>query len=232
MFRQSMRAVLVAVLACGGLVAAGVVPAAAARAAAPARHGDHAVAEGRPADQHGDGGRDRVGEAVDVYFDITDETLAIAGADGSFSGIDVTVPASALPGRHYISAVSRATGQGAQDIFTVRTSWAQYRYSGKHTGANPYENVLSRATVAGIDLDWAFNTGAITLSSSPAVGPGGRVFVGSENQNVYALDAATGAKLWSFATQGPSSPHHGGRRGRVHRVRRRQRVRAGCSDGG
>jgi outer membrane protein assembly factor BamB len=29
---------------------------------------------------------------------------------------------------------------------------------------------------------------------------GGVVYVGSEDGNVYALSAATGAKLWSFAT--------------------------------
>jgi outer membrane protein assembly factor BamB len=35
--------------------------------------------------------------------------------------------------------------------------------------------------------------------SSPAVA-NGVVYVGSLNHNVYALDARTGAKLWSYAT--------------------------------
>src|SRR5580693_1265143 len=155
MFRQSMRTVLVAVLASGGLVAAGMVPAAAAPAASAAGPAITLSPKAGPPTSTVtvSGTGFGAGEAVDVYFDTTDETLAIARPDGSFSGVAIGVPASAPPGTHYISAVSRATDQGAQDTFTVRANWAQYRYSGKHTGANPYENVLSPATVPGIDLD-------------------------------------------------------------------------------
>src|SRR5207248_10758243 len=44
-------------------------------------------------------------EAVDVYIDTTDVALALADASGSFSDIKVTIPASAVPGTHWISAV-------------------------------------------------------------------------------------------------------------------------------
>ena len=37
------------------------------------------------------------------------------------------------------------------------------------------------------------------MDSSPAVA-NGVVYVGSDDGNVYALNAATGAKLWSYAT--------------------------------
>jgi len=37
------------------------------------------------------------------------------------------------------------------------------------------------------------------FESSPAV-VGGVVYVGSDDKNVYALDAANGAKIWSFTT--------------------------------
>jgi outer membrane protein assembly factor BamB len=37
------------------------------------------------------------------------------------------------------------------------------------------------------------------VDASPAVA-NGVVYVGSEDENVYALNASTGAKLWSFAT--------------------------------
>ncbi len=149
MFRQSMRAVLVAVLAWDGLVAAGVAMAGpAVGQAGPAITLSPKV--GPPTSTVTVSGAGfGAGEVVDIYFDTTDETLAVAGADGSFSGIDVAVPGSALPGKHYISAVSRATGQGAQDTFTVRTAWAQYRYSGKHTGANPTRTCCPRPPCRG-----------------------------------------------------------------------------------
>jgi outer membrane protein assembly factor BamB len=41
---------------------------------------------------------------------------------------------------------------------------------------------------------WSFATGNL-VRSSPAV-----VYIGSWDDNVYALNASTGAKLWSFAT--------------------------------
>ena len=37
------------------------------------------------------------------------------------------------------------------------------------------------------------------MESSPAVA-NGVVYVGSDDGNVYALNASTGAKLWSYAT--------------------------------
>ncbi len=42
------------------------------------------------------------------------------------------------------------------------------------------------------------------MESSPAVA-NGVVYVGSLNQNVYALNAKTGAKLWSYKTGGQVS---------------------------
>jgi outer membrane protein assembly factor BamB len=80
----------------------------------------------------------------------------------------------------------------------VNTNWAQFRYSVKHKGANPVENVLSASNVAGIDEDWSFTTGS-TVTSSPAVA-NGVAYVGSGDNNVYALNGSTGVKLWSIAT--------------------------------
>jgi outer membrane protein assembly factor BamB len=66
---------------------------------------------------------------------------------------------------------------------------------------NPYEMVLGVNNVGGLGLKWK-NPIARYLnedSSSPAV-VNGVVYIGSEDDNVYALNASTGAKLWSFAT--------------------------------
>jgi outer membrane protein assembly factor BamB len=47
---------------------------------------------------------------------------------------------------------------------------------------------------------WYYTTRDIVFSS-PAVA-GGVAYVGSLDGNVYALDAATGHKLWSYTTGG------------------------------
>ena len=137
-------------------------------------------------------------ERVDLYFDTTDLALAETGAAGSFGPVSITVPGSAVPGTHTVSAEGRQSGAFAQASFTVNTNWTQFRYSALHKGANPVENVLSPANVSAIDRDWSFTTGG-SVSSSPAV-VNGVVYVGSDDTNLYAVNAATGAQLWSFAT--------------------------------
>jgi len=71
---------------------------------------------------------------------------------------------------------------------------------------NPYETVLGVNNVETLGLKWRFDTGDPSTEqlSSPAV-VSGVVYVGSNDNNVYALNANTGAKLWSFATGGPVS---------------------------
>lgn len=55
-------------------------------------------------------------------------------------------------------------------------------------------------------VKWAFKTDGWVLSS-PAIA-GGLVYFGSDDKNLYALDASTGAEKWKFSTNGPvrSSP--------------------------
>jgi outer membrane protein assembly factor BamB len=47
---------------------------------------------------------------------------------------------------------------------------------------------------------WRFKTQAEVKSSAAIVG--GRVFIGSSDSNVYALDLRTGGKVWAYKTQG------------------------------
>ena len=136
--------------------------------------------------------------AIDIYFDTTDETLAFANGSGAFSKIPIPVPASALPGNHYVTAVQRSNGKGAQAVFLVQTNWSEFGFTSKNKRSNPYENVLNLSTVGLMDLDWSFTTGN-SVYSAPAV-VNGVVYAGSYDGNVYALNASTGAKLWSFAT--------------------------------
>ena len=57
-----------------------------------------------------------------------------------------------------------------------------------------------------LTLLWTFKTGA-AVRSSPAVS-GGRVFFGSDDMSVHAIDLAKGTRIWDFKTEGAieSSP--------------------------
>ena len=134
-------------------------------------------------------------EAVDIYFDRTDEARAVANASGAFSGIAISAPRSATPGKHWVSAVQRLAHIGAQVPFLVNTNWDQFHFAANHIGVNPYENVLSPTTVPSMTLDWRFAAdGQVGLSAAEA---NGIVYVPGVFQ-LSALRADTGAVLWQY----------------------------------
>ncbi len=134
-------------------------------------------------------------EAVDIYFDTTDEEFAVTGSNGAFSPTPIAVPASALPGTHYITAIGRRTGDAAQRPFIVRTNWLKYGEGNHNQEANLYENVLNPGTVSGLDLLWNVTTGN-QISASPAIFDG-TLYISSTDGNLYAVNASTGAKVWT-----------------------------------
>jgi len=80
-------------------------------------------------------------------------------------------------------------------------SWSMFHHDLNHTGYS-----TSNAPTTNHIL-WNSTTDNV-VESSPAVADG-RVYVGSDDSNVYCLDASTGAKLWNYTTGSPvysSSP--------------------------
>lgn len=150
-------------------------------------------------------------EAVDVYFDTSDAVLAVSSPTGGFT-IHVTVPASAQPGAHWVSAVGRSDGLAAQTKFTVATDWPQFGgLDARGQRTNQYENTLTPSSVSGLDQQWQFQA-AYAIYSSPAV-VGGVVYFGDANfspddGNLYAVSAVTGKLKWKVAvgSQVLSSP--------------------------
>lgn len=146
------------------------------------------------------------GAFVDIYFDTQDRCLVRAGRDGSFN-CRFSVPGSAKPGYHWISAVVRGTAIGGQTRFNVNTNWVQFGFSAKHNGYNPYENVIDVANVGSLGVAWVNHTG-VDFRSSPAV-VNGVLYVGSLFD--YALDAYSagdGHRIWRRSLSGAafSSP--------------------------
>src|SRR5690349_12913576 len=75
----------------------------------------------------------------------------------------------------------------------VYSQWAQFHRSNMRR-FNPCETVLSVNNVGSLGLKWGYATGS-RVQSSPAV-VNGVVYFGSEDNNVYALKAGSGALLW------------------------------------
>ena len=78
--------------------------------------------------------------------------------------------------------------------------WPMFHYDTDHTG---YTTSTAPSTNK---IQWVYGLGT-SFESSPAVS-GGVVYIGSDDGNVYAINATTGLKIWNYQTGGPvvSSP--------------------------
>ena len=81
--------------------------------------------------------------------------------------------------------------------------WPMYGFNLQRTGENPFESVLTPATVGGLHQLWSFDLGAVTIMQPVvAVGvtvngvPKDLVYMGAEHGDLYAIDVATGAMVW------------------------------------
>jgi outer membrane protein assembly factor BamB len=87
--------------------------------------------------------------------------------------------------------VSVAWGQ--QPAGTCFNNWSEFHRTNMERW-NPCEKVLGVNNVGNLSLKWSYTTNLDITSVAVA---NGVVYVGA-NQNVYALKASTGAKLWSY----------------------------------
>ena len=84
--------------------------------------------------------------------------------------------------------------------------WTQFHRNNMQRW-NPYETVLGVINAGTLALKWSYVTGNPNPGnnegrwSSPAV-VNGVMYIGSDDDRVYALNAATGVKLWSYTTGG------------------------------
>ena len=87
--------------------------------------------------------------------------------------------------------------------------WPTYGHDDANTRSQPQERSLPPAVAASLSPSWVFSTAAqgdTGVFNSTPVESGGCVFVGSSTGRLYALDARTGALVWSHqvpvATEG------------------------------
>jgi PKD repeat protein len=125
-------------------------------------------------------------------------TIAVANVTVvSPTKLTCTLDLATAPAQKYDVRVTTAGGtgllRGGFTVFTVPP--AMFRADHYRTGAYPD---------TGADIPnstrWTFMTGISALSSSPCVSDG-VVYVGSYDGNIYAIDAANGAKKWNVTTE-------------------------------
>jgi PQQ-like domain len=108
-----------------------------------------------------------------------------------------------LPLRRCVLALGVAVLSLVAPSAALSADWPEFHFAPDRSGFNPSETTLGRGNVAELSLSWR-----TTISAAPLTTPvvaAGRVYVGSNNGSVYALNAATGAILWRGAT-GASIP--------------------------
>src|SRR5437868_10090291 len=104
-------------------------------------------------------------EAIDIYFDTTDEMLVVSTPTGAIARHNLSVPSAALPGVHWVTAIGRRDGNAAQRAFTVSTNWAEHGFDQRGRRNNPYENAIGISNVGTLDVAWQYLTGGAVLSS-------------------------------------------------------------------
>jgi uncharacterized repeat protein (TIGR01451 family) len=90
-----------------------------------------------------------------------------------------------------------AGGQTTNTLPGTGATWEQFHGDNMQRW-NPRETELGVNNVGSLARKWTYATGAF-VESSPAV-VSGVVYIGSDDGNLYALNASTGQKLWSFST--------------------------------
>jgi len=78
--------------------------------------------------------------------------------------------------------------------------WPQFQFDPAHTGYNPYEVIIGPQNVNNLVLAWKYHPPNNSVGSSPSIANGVLYFGTDLGAYVYALDAETGAKLWSAST--------------------------------
>ena len=107
----------------------------------------------------------------------------------------------------------------ASAFLRARTNWAKFHRNDRNNGYDPYEKVLSPATVSGLTKAWSYLTGGDIDFSSPAV-VNGVVYVGSDYGRVYAVQGfhrrqAVELLDWERRQLLPGGDERGGVRGLV-----------------
>ncbi|PVX24059.1 MAG: hypothetical protein CW691_08730, partial [Candidatus Bathyarchaeum sp.] len=95
-----------------------------------------------------------------------------------------------IPG--YIQEMTMDRYETLDEVWAIGSdSWEMWRNDSKNSGSG-------QAGPTELNLRWSFTTGA-GVGSTPVIVEG-RVYVGSQDKNIYCIDARDGSLLWKFMT--------------------------------
>lgn len=101
---------------------------------------------------------------------------------------------SVLPMNTLAGAVDFQCASVFSELRSTVDSWPMFHHDLSHSGYSTATAPTTNHTA------WTYATGGYVLSSPAAVD--GMVYVGSEDNNVYCLNASSGAVVWNYATGG------------------------------
>ena len=81
-------------------------------------------------------------------------------------------------------------------------NWLMYRRTYDGWGYSPLDQITPR-NVANLEPVWSFSTGVVQGHEAPPIVNDGTMFVTTPQNQVFALDAATGDLLWRYARELP-----------------------------
>jgi outer membrane protein assembly factor BamB len=111
------------------------------------------------------------------------ESVAIAYGNLFMIPGDVTKAVDTISGAEY-STVNQVLALGT-------TAWPMFRHDATHTAAG-------QSGPTNLTLRWSFNTGGAVVSS-PSIA-NGIAYFGSQDKNIYAVNARDGSFIWKFTT--------------------------------
>ena len=95
-----------------------------------------------------------------------------------------------IPG--YIEENTMDTYITINEVWAIGTKpWPMWRHDPEHTGTG-------QSGPTNLTLRWKFTTGGGVISSPSVVD--GKAYVGSEDKNIYCIDAGSGSLVWNFTT--------------------------------
>ena len=153
-----------------------------------------------------------VREPLTVTWDATGAVIAKATTDskGYFHGRTFTVPSGTTAGSYGVTMTGSVSGLQAHSTFQVGPApqspspgpddWATFGFNAQQTRVYPGPVGSGGSALA---LDWQAATAPVREIDSSTTISNGVAYVGTVHGALYAINVATGAVLWTFATHGP-----------------------------
>ncbi|HKF38917.1 MAG TPA: PQQ-binding-like beta-propeller repeat protein, partial [Ktedonobacteraceae bacterium] len=91
-------------------------------------------------------------------------------------------------------AIFAASPRSHTTPFDASGDWSRFLYSDMHQGNNPNESILNTGNASSLTLKWKFKTPGALIAEPIIVN--GIIYQGSNDGNMYAINATTHQQLW------------------------------------